>query len=206
MSIKMTPKNTFRALTIGLVLSLGLCGLGMRYLLAHIHDLSQEISVNKAMLQVLEDKNAMTIATEAQMARLQFIQTIADQVVPAEKTQPELVTQLIQIANENSISLESILFNKKTETGKPTEEGGTTIPDITQAEPLPNVTGVFSLPLTITVSGSYDNMLNMLRDIEQNRRKMQVSSVSISPLVDTATGTTGQGVSATILIDVYVRP
>jgi len=201
MSPAITPKILFRILIAAFVLSIGVVGFEMRQFLTMVGDRSESISIDKAQLQILEDKSLMTIVTEAQMARLQFIQAIADEVIPAEKTQPELITQLIQIARENNISLESITFNKRTESAAPTQQA-TTIPDITQAEPLPNIKGVYSLPLTISINGSYDNMLGMLQDIELNRRKMQVSSVAISPVSESS----GGGVAATIVIDVYVRP
>jgi Tfp pilus assembly protein PilO len=194
----MTHKRVFFALLVvcGLVV-VGL-GFGTKLGLDRVSEEKHKISSMLAQLAAADEKLSLTIRTQTQLEQLSFIQTIADGVLPDEKAQPELVGQILLIADNNNIGVDNITFS-----GQSAQAG--VAPDITQAEPLLEIPGVYTIPLNITIRGDYDDMLDMLRDTEQNRRKMQVSSITIKPVIGDE-GQPTEAVLATIVVDVYVRP
>ncbi len=194
----MNHKRLFQILLVVSALVIIGLGFGVKLGLDRISEEEAKISTKLAQLEVADEKLSLTVRTQTQLEQLQFIQTIADEVLPDEKAQPELVGQILLIAANNNIRVNNITFS-----GQSAQEG--VAPDLTQAEPLPEIPGVFTIPLNITINGDYDNMLGMLRDLEQNRRKIQVSGITIKPVVGDD-GRPTKTVSATIVVDVYVRP
>jgi Tfp pilus assembly protein PilO len=186
----MGPKKAF-FLIVGIV-ALTIVSGGAVYYMAdmYLSKKAQEISVLKADLEIVELK--ITSARQAQddLQRLRFIEDITEAVLPPDKIQADLVGELIAFADKANVRLDAISF-------KPTDANAT-VP-ISQTEPLPDVPGVNALPVDLTVNGSYDNLLRFLTNIETNRRKMQVETLSMSP--DEEEGT----VSGSMKINVYVR-
>lgn len=151
---------------------------------------AHEISVLKADLEIVELKIATARQAETDLERLSFIKDIADEVLPPDKIQSDVVGELVEFARDANVRLDAINF-------QPTDTQAQ-VP-ISQTEPLQGVPGVNTLPITLTINGSYNNILEFLKNIETNRRKMQVETMSLSP--DAETGR----LSSNIEVNVYVR-
>lgn len=186
----MTPKKAF--IVIIAVVMLIMVGGSTVYYFAdqYLSEKAREISVLKADLEIVELKIATARQAESDLEQLSFIQDIADEVLPPEKIQSEVVGELISFAQDSGVRLDGINF-QATDTQA-------TVP-ISQTEPLEGVPGVNTLPITLTANGSYNGILRFLENLEGNRRKMQVEAMSLAP--DNETNT----ISSNIEINVYVR-
>lgn len=198
----MTPKKFFYVLLGLLAIIIVVFGLGFKFGLAKIDEEKEDIATVKAQISAVDEKLAITIATQTKLEQLDFIDAIANEVLPQEKFQPELVSQIYKLADQNDITIVSMTFSNQniTESG-----GAVVIPKVTQATPLKDAPGVYTLPVVLNANGSYDDLLNLLEDIETNRRKMQVQSIKITPVKDSDGRLTGR-FTLTITLDVYVKP
>lgn len=77
--------------------------------------------------------------------------------IPAGVRQDEVIRDLIDIAEFNKISLSSLSFGK----GKTQKEG------------------ISSLRISSSFSGSYENLLDFLKSIEQNARLLRINSINV---------------------------
>ena len=198
----MRPKKFFMIMLGVLAFILIAFGVGFKLGLNRIGEEKDSIADVKARVSAIDEKLALTIATQTRLEQLSFVDTIAKEVLPQEKFQPELVSQLYQIAENNNIVISSLTFTNQNITEK---EGALVIPKVTQATPLDDAPGVFTVPVVINSNGTYDNLVGLLEDIETNRRKLQVQSVRITPLKDSNGTLTGR-FSLVITLDVYVKP
>lgn len=192
----MDAKKLFKILLGGVAVVVVLFAFGYRTGLARLESGHQTIGTLEAKLEAVDEKLVLTQRTRTQLTQLEFIQTIASEVLPDSKGQPELVGQILLIAKQNGVTISSIQF---------ASSGNTTQPDLTQAEPLEGIPGVYTLPLTLRANGDYDDVLDMLRSIETNRRKIQTRSVNLKPILSSSGRPTTRVISD-ITLDVYVRP
>lgn len=198
----MTSKKFFYVLLGVLVVIVLVFGFGFRLGLNRINEEKSDIADVKARVAAIDEKLALTIATQTRLEQLSFVDTIAKEVLPQEKFQPELVSQLFNLAEENEINITSLTFTNQ----NITEKSGTLIlPTVTQAVQLKDAPGVYTVPVTINSNGTYNDLINLLEDIETNRRKLQVQSIKITPLKSGSGGLTGR-FTLVITLDVYVKP
>lgn len=186
----MTPKRAF--IMIGAVVALTILGGGTIYYFAdqYLSTKAKQISTLKADLEIIEFKISNARKAETELERLSFIKDIADEVLPPEKIQSDVVGELINFARSSNVRLDGINF-------QPTEAVSAVA--ISQTKPLEGVPGVNTLPITLTINAEYENLLAFLENIEGNRRKMQVEKMSLAP--EESTGK----INSNIEINVYVR-
>jgi hypothetical protein len=132
--------------------------------------------------------------------RYSQLNTIAASVVPQDKDQAQAVQQIVNVAAASGIAkLSSITF--------PTSSLGThSSSKLTQLTPVAGITGVYNLQITITLSGGdssvpYDNFLQFLTGLEQNRRTAEVSSISVQP-----DSQRPGNVSFTLVVNEFIKP
>lgn len=200
----MTPKRVFFAVIIGVVALIGITGLGF-YLV------SQQLSKRAVNLSKLKaDIDAVDVRIEdaqnalSQYEELRFIDEIANDVLPPDKVQSNLVSELYVLSSSAGVTIRAISFEAP---------GGTQVndPSLTQTKALEGVNGVFVLPASIAYeTSSYNNFLRFLGNLEENRRKLQVSRLNISPVTENIPGggnaTRITGYQGQIELNVYVRP
>ncbi|MDB5168925.1 MAG: hypothetical protein JWO41_281 [Candidatus Saccharibacteria bacterium] len=145
---------------------------------------------------------------------------IAKVVVPENKNQAQAVRQIVKIAGDNQILLDSINFPASTlGNGAAPVKGATaatgsvagasatsgTNPQLSQLTPVLTIPGVYDLQLTITSStstlASYSQLINFLSSLEHNRQTALVSSISIQP-----DNTFHNKFSFSLVLDIYIKP
>lgn len=120
-----------------------------------------------------------------------FAQTasILEEVIPKEKDQAVAVREIDAIAKQNGMTINTLSFpssdlNKKAAT--PTTSSNTTATStaISQAKPVKGLTGVLGIDINVELRStnegaiSTDQLLGMLRALENNRRNMRVTSIN----------------------------
>jgi Tfp pilus assembly protein PilO len=175
------------------VLLLSIFGGGVIYYFAdqYLSKKAQDISQLKAELDVIQLKIDGAIQAEKDLEELNFIKEIANQVLPPEKIQSNIVGDLVKFGEDTGVTVRGISFTPTSSTGEQL--------NLSQTKPLDGVPGVNALPMTLSVNGRYEEILNFLRKLETNRRKMQVDNLMLTPQPD------GGDITATLIINVYVR-
>lgn len=172
-------------------------GLGMLYVSDKLlSGRANEIARLKAEDQAL-DANILTAHKNQQtMQELAYVNELAKEVLPPEKIQSNLLGEVLANAEDAGIFLSSIAFS-----GSIDEKN----PQLSQTVELKDVPGVRALQFTVDMSSiSYSQLLDFLTNLEKNRRKMQVESLTITPEVENEQQS--DKVSANITVNVYIKP
>lgn len=167
----MKPKKAFYVMlaVLGLVVALTVLGVyvGDRYLAKQaevISDLRAEDELQSTALI-----NAQV--TQDQLNKYEYIDLIAQEVLPGAKNQSEALLIINELGEKTGIKVDNYSF--VTTTGNPG--------DLTQTQALEGVSGILVFPISVQFDATYSQILTWLRLAEQNQRKMQIESISISP-------------------------
>jgi len=187
----MTPKKAFLAILAVLILTL--LGGGAIYYFAnnYLYAKASTISELKANIDVLDSKLVDTRRAITDYSDLSYLSDILDEVIPSEKTQSNVVGQLIEFANQSGVVVDNINF-------APTNNANQA-QALTQTLPVDGVSNINKLPINIGITGEYSQILSFLNKLETNRRITQVDSISLSP------DESGRIFSSNLSINVYVR-
>lgn len=207
---------------LGLVILLG-AGIVATVVVGDMYLKQQATKLNELKVQdkILEDQQTALIQANRDIAKYTELEKISTSVVPQDKDQAKAVLEIIEIARQSGIPIQSITFptsNLGTKAAPAPKaegsEGGSTpaapaAPPISQAKPVDGVKGVYSLEMNITpVSSdtnpiSYYQFLDFLGRLENNRRTAQVTQVSITPKT---TARQSPFISFTLTINIFVKP
>lgn len=144
---------------------------------------------------VLTQQQVGLVRAKQQVSQYADLEKIAQSVVPQDKDQAEAVREISKIASDSGITqLSSVTFpastlgvnlGSSTTTTTPTTPTSTARSNLTQLVPVPGISGVYQLQITITQSTDsrvpYTQFLDFLSRLEQNRRTAQVSSINLQP-------------------------
>ena len=146
--------------------------------------------------EILDAKIMAAREAEQNIAENRDVATIIDKVLPPQKIQSNIVGELLKIASNNGINLNNIGF--------PSSDPTAADFNITQTTPLEGIAGVRFIQADIDYIGSFDDTLNLLVDMSENRRKMQVSSISLIPQIEENGRATGL-FSVSFTVEIFVR-
>lgn len=156
--------------------------------------------------QVLSDKEQALVQAKKDIVKYAELEGIAKSIVPQEKDQARTVREIVAIAGQAGIPLSTIQFpesalgivqkNAKTKASTSTTS---------QLTPVDGVKGLYAMEITVISDPekpvSYDQLLNMLRRLEQNRRTAHVTNLSITPSNEDR-----DAVTFTLTLTVYIKP
>jgi Tfp pilus assembly protein PilO len=127
--------------------------------------------------------------TKIKVESLGYVDELANKVLPASSEQSVVVAELSQFAARSKLSVAQISFPDSTGP-KPQSSAG--IPK-----------GVTSVPISIQFKDGtkYENILEFLRYVEKNQRKMQVVDIDLKPNDEDRS----QLSSVTIVLNLYVK-
>ncbi len=225
----MNAKKFNRYLTIafvlGLVLSFGI----LYYAVAWLTKSSEELTQLRTDTLLAEKKRDSIEEAQRILRGSAENAAILSQVLPTDKDQAHLISQLNSLASQANIQLDSIGFPASTlgnQTPRPattpqqntTSDGTattqTTTPaapkTISQATPVKEIPGVYSIEVTLGSIRSkdadrglrYDEMINFLRLLERNQRTIQTRSISIG---QTATDSGEIRFTLDVSLSVFIR-
>lgn len=166
----------------------------------------------KAQALVIEQSN-LTIAKK-EVTKYAPLEKIAQTIVPQNKDQAQAVREIVNLAQQNNITLTSIIFPVSTlgstvSTGPAPAATATTAPtaiSLSQLTPVLGIPRVYTLPIEVedtiqTDAVSYTNFYAFLSQLEQNRLTSQVTGLSIQPLTSA-----GNLITFTLTINEYIKP
>ena len=170
----------------------------------------------------LNEQQTALVKAKKDLEKYRELRDIARAIVPQDKDQAKAVREIVRFADETGVGLESITFDdsslgQKTATpaaaaggegqaaaGEPAAKPKT--PPITQAKPVEGIPGVYSLPIEIVSTkntNQFNNFINFLSKLENNRRTAQVEKVIINP------GTLPNGqeyINFSLTVNIFVQP
>lgn len=164
---------------------------------------ASKLSTLRADSDAASQEQSSLLKDRQDIAKYGELNVIAKSVVPQDKDQAQAVQEIVKIAADSGIpNLTSITFPSST-LGVTTS--GAPKPGQTQLVPVPGMTGVANLQITITQSASdtvpYKNFLAFLSGLEQNRRTAQVSSITVQPDAKQLSN-----VSFTLVVNEFIKP
>lgn len=174
----------------------------------------------KVKVSALSQQETALKQAKKDIAASTELYNIAKVVVPENKNQAQAVRQIVKLAGDNKIVLDSINFPASTlgsaSTAKPSTGTAATgavgapatsgaNPSLSQLTPVLTIPGVYDLQLTVTSStsslASYTQLINFLSALEHNRQTALVSSISIQP-----DSTNHSLFSFSLVLDIYIKP
>lgn len=153
---------------------------------------SAELTELKIQDRLIEEQQIALIQANKDIEKYQELEIIAKSVVPQDKDQARTVREIIKLADDANIVISNITFPASTLGQKPvpapTSDGSTPTrnqtPALSQVKPVDGITGLFQLEVSIQVSEiapTYNQLIDFLDKLEQNRRTAQVTSITINP-------------------------
>lgn len=190
MKLSMSTKKSFYLLLVCLVLVLGGIGYTLYWANSQLESRSEVIQQKRAESDDLENKIANASTLKEELETVSDIIDATNGILPDTKSQENIVGELVQIANNRGLQLNSISFRGSSDTENP---------ETSQTEKVDGVSGVFSIPIQTSIETNYENVLQFLEDLENNKRQFEVTDLSISPKEN-------GDFAASLSIVTYVKP
>ncbi len=159
---------------------------------------SSEISDLIAERDLGQEKIVKLQQAQKDSAELGSINALLDDLLPKEKNQEELIADIIFTAtSEAGIPAAQVPSFSFSGSSEPDDLSGTTLST--------EVTGVYEYPFTLQIDRiTYNTLLDLLVEIENNGRIIQVDNITISPNEDEDTNTTL--LSVNLSMKAYLKP
>lgn len=168
----MTPKK-MNKLLIGLIsLSIALIAVGLYFANTKLTATAETTAKNKAELEITNAQISSYKITQSKVSSLSYVEELADTVLPAAKDESAIVAELSQFALRSRLSVAEISF---------AEPATTTKADPKAKSAAPKGVNVVPISVKLKAGAQYNNLLEFLKLVENNRRTMQVTNISITP-------------------------
>ena len=202
----MTAKKTFLVLNILLAL-LGIALLGGAYQVQQLLKTeSHKLANSKAKLVAYQKQEAQLVRAKKDIATYADLYKISKVIVPENKNQAEAVRQIVNIADINKISIQSITFPTSNLGSTATGAGGGAT-DKSQLVSVKDIPGVYDLKVLITSDQnapvSFQQLIAFLANLENNRQTALVSNINLVP--DNRSGR-NPSIGFSITLDTYIKP
>lgn len=211
----MTSKRLFYILCITLVLLASAGIAGTVFGTALLERKTRNIIDLKLEGIALDDQQKSLIQAKKDIEKYQELEQIAKSIVPQEKDQARTVREIIKLADESNVPIGSITFPASTlgqapaRTAAPAPTEGGTTPKVstqtTQVQPVEGIPGLYQLEINVqsvsSVPVRYQDMLNFLSKLQQNRRTSHVTNLTVSP-----SKTNRNLVTFTLVINAFIKP
>jgi hypothetical protein len=184
------------AATIGLTYA----GLGM------LQKKGDDLVKLKEEQQVLKNRQDALVSANRDIKDYSEFEKISKAIVPQEKDQARTVREILAIADQSGVPLETVQLPASTLGAKKSTSSKTSSdPDKTQLLAVPGTQGLYTMEITVQSASKqpvpYSRILTFLEKLEQNRRTAHVTNISIQPEKDNRNLMT-----FTIMLNVYIKP
>lgn len=196
----MSSKRVFYVM-VGLLVLLGVSLVGVAYATNTVlQERSDKLVTLKARNATIGVEQTELNKAKKDIETYRDLNAIAKAIVPQDKDQAEAVREIVNIAAAQGIRLSSITFAASTLGGP----SGTKKTPLTQVQAVPNIPGVYQLPITVQQDTgqpiTYKQFIDFLTALENNRRTAQVSNITIKPTSDR------NKLSFTLQLNEYIKP
>lgn len=170
----MTPRKMNFGLKIILGVLFGLTIGGLYFANSKLTNVATSTSRLKAQVELGNKQIAAYEKTQKKVSALDYVDELAAKVLPADEEQSLVVAELSEFALRSRLSVDQITFaSTSAKTPKSTSK--------TTKSAVPK--GVLVVPINIKfqAGAKYEYLLDFLKSLENNRRKMQVTNISLTP-------------------------
>ncbi len=154
-------------------------------------------------------------AAKKQVEQYSYFNDVAKTVLPIDKDQAKAVFTISKFARESGFALGSITFpTSNLGLSGSASATGSSSSAISQAKPVADIKGLFSLQLTITPDTSplvpgnkvatYPKLIDFLKRIERDRRTAQITQITIQQRNES--NLPSQSINFTLVINIFMRP
>ena len=167
---------------------------------------STKLSQLKVENAVLEQNEKVYQKAKNDLIKYEDLQSAVNEALPKEKDQAKALKELIQIGNTTGVKIEKIEFTDSTLGDKAKSTASTPAAAgsaVTQAKPIAGISGVQGIEMKVTLAGAntntsinYNNFIEFLDLVSNNRRSMQIASLNIQPDLK----------KADLTINIFVKP
>lgn len=171
----MTPKkmNLIMRCLVGVLVLATLAGL--YFANQHLTALAEETARLEADVILQEKQLAAYEKTKSTVDSLQDIGSLAAKVLPDQQEQSLTVAELSDFAKRSSLRIKELTFEEP-----PAEEKGKKKKD-KEKTTIPKGVTITPVVISFQETARYDYFLDFLRAVEENRRKMQITNISLTP-------------------------
>lgn len=170
----------------------------------------------KIQNQLIEEQQTALIQAKKDVEKYAELEKIAKSIVPQDKDQAKTVREIISLADQSNIKIDSIIFpdstlgKKQAIAAAPTAESSAeaATPKITlppsQLEAVKDIPGLFQMEIKMDVSKvqpTYNQLIDFLSLLEQNRRTAQIAEMQIKPDQENR-----NRLGFTLIFNVFVKP
>lgn len=171
----MTPRKMNHILKAMLLASIIVTIAGLYFANQKLTAIATETATLKAKVEVGQKQIAAYEQTKTKVDSLDYVDDLATKVLPEEQEQSLTVAELSQFALRSRLSVEEITFKETAaETGKSKSKTKT-------KKAIPKGVVVIPVSIKFQAGSRYDYLLEFLKSVEENRRKMQVTNIALSP-------------------------
>ncbi|MBA3758479.1 hypothetical protein H0X10_02515 [Candidatus Saccharibacteria bacterium] len=208
----MSNKRVFYVMIAAIVLTTGIATASVVLGSSMLKKKSLELTELKIQDRLIEEQQIALVQANKDIEKYEDLETISKSIVPQDKDQAITVREIIKLADASKIKISTISFPTSTLGQKappvaPSADGTTPkvqAPPISQVKPVDGIQGLFQLEVTIQVNEiapTYNQLIEFLGKLEQNRRTAQVTSISIDP-----SATNRNLVEFNLTMNVFVKP
>jgi hypothetical protein len=193
----MTPKKAtyilIALLTILIVAGVAAFYYGDKILQAR----SAKISEEKIQLEAVNTELSLFKNSKDMVDKYGFVKELSGKILPESKFQSEVLAELTKFAADNNMKIQTLTFGA--------DNAKTDDPSLSQTSTIKGLSGVRVLNASIQFSNdpaiSYESFINFLKNVESNQRKMQVSTLSITPDPENSAAIA----SATVTVNIFLK-
>lgn len=208
----MTPKKFHQILIFLIPLSIAGLALLSFPLLRGLDNLSKNVAEKEARLINFNEKERTLESLSINYKKIEKDMENILKALPEEKESSSLIVSLEALSSEKSLRANSLVYKTETvkkkksvsESGEATkEEGVKTGQGLTQTE---KDGDLYNFPFEITLEGSYSQVLEALREIENLSRLLIVKKTTITKIKGDEGDTRKDLVTAKFNINAYLKP
>ncbi len=195
----MNSKRTYQLMIIITVLC-GVATLASVYIAQNfLHKKSDKLVAAKLENRILEEQANSLGSAKKTLEKYSELNTIARSIVPQEKDQAKTVREIAKISNDVGIKLSTISF--------PTSNLGLAGNNntISQAKTVKGIPGLYVVEITVQQDpanpATYNQFIEFLSRLENNRRTAQVTSITIQPLAQNR-----DKLTFSLILNTYLKP
>ncbi len=168
----MTPKRLFYAMSV--LCGIMFLGIGAVAYLGNSF-LSKEaakIADARADDELIDQRKALKNDLVKTIDDYAELKALATKFLPDSKNQDDLIAEFYKIASNNDIDISGLNFTAS----------GDKISSSSQTTPLKDAKNVLVFPFTVTnYTASFDQLIAFMQDLENNRRKLQITQIQLQP-------------------------
>lgn len=193
----MTPKRMNRVLKITILLLVVGVSAGVYLADKQLNAIATDTARLRAQVEISDKQLSAYQLTKQKVDSLSYVEELAGKVLPEEQEQSLTVAEISQFALRARLAVEDITF---VDTEKTAVTKGKTGDKKTKST-IPKGVSVIPMSIKFQDGSRYDYLLEFLRSVEDNRRKMQVTNISLTPDADNRALLK----SVTVELNLYVR-